>query len=163
MLLICMLGLVLFKNHVTGQLEKPADFNGGDFAGYAIKTEGNRLLITNYMDGDSSGVWLSSQEPVPIELGQYVRVWFKNGQALGTQPLKAELDRIEVVTIAQPGNSALTEFEAIQEALNEIEGDEQMQVPAIKSIIFNEEDKLWSIEVLSMHNHDMSTINVADQ
>ncbi|MCM3762848.1 YobA family protein [Alkalihalobacillus oceani] len=152
----------MFKNHVTGQLEQPADFNGGDFEGYAVKTEGNNLLITNYLNGDSSGVWLSSQEPVPIELGQYVRVWFKNGQALGTQPLRAELDSFEVVTIAPPGHSALTEAEAIQKALNQIEGDKHMQVPVVKSIIFHEEDKRWSIEMLNMYNHKMITIKVDD-
>ncbi|MCM3712620.1 YobA family protein [Alkalihalobacillus oceani] len=155
-----MLSFALFKNHVTGSLEKTVNFNGGDFEGYAVKTEGNRLLLTNYLDGDSSGVWLSSQEPVPIELGQYVRVWFKNGQALGTQPLRAELDRFEVVTIAPPGHSDLTEIEAIQKALNQIEDDKHMQVPAIKSIIFHEEDKRWSIEMLSMYNDDLITIKV---
>ncbi|TWI57987.1 hypothetical protein [Halalkalibacter nanhaiisediminis] len=162
--MVLCLSLVLLKNYDTEKLDNPTDFfNGGDFEGYAVKTEGNSILITNNISGDNMGVWLSSTEPITIELGQYVRVWYKNNQALGSSPAKAELDRFEMINENNYSNSALTYDKAIQKALKEIENNDQFQAPVIKSIIYDDVTNTWSIEVGRMQNDYSITINVDDQ
>lgn len=135
--------------------------------GYVMQRDAERILVidteaqdfseTGGIDEFYNAIWFSDA-PDNIVIGENVNVWFD--VVADSYPGQAKAEHIEVIPSEKPDNADLTEAEALHKALMSLESDAGNLV--VRSIEYEDEDKLWTIELKELWEEGTRTIEVDD-
>jgi hypothetical protein len=133
--------------------------------GYVVKKEQGRILVvdSNPEDYSSTGglaefynaIWFSSA-PGKVNVGDKVQVWYD--VVAESYPGQSEAEKVEILPGKKPKNADLAESEAIRKALDVLR---QPEVPAIKSVKFNEQYDYW--EILIKQGEEETNVVIPDK
>ncbi|WP_017754731.1 YobA family protein [Calidifontibacillus oryziterrae] len=140
--------------------------NGPGIEGYVVGKENGRILVIDPIPQDfsSSGgisefynaIWFSNVDD-NIEIGEKVQVWFDI--VAESYPGQAEATKTAVMETEKPGNSDLTEAQAIQRALQSDEISSQ-NITVILTTDYDATNDKWKVEV--KQGEKSLTIQVVD-
>lgn len=133
--------------------------------GYVVKKGDGRILVVASAPKDFSStgglaefynaIWFSNA-PGKVKVGDKVQVWFD--VVAESYPGQSEAEKVEILPEKKPKNADLTEAEAIRKALAP-ERISQYEVPAIKSVNYNEAADIWEVLVKQGDNDATVVIN----
>lgn len=145
-----------------------------DITGYILAVDEDTILVvsdkpTDYsanggVDEFYNAIYFSSV-PENVEVGEYVRVWSKNGIA-ESYPGQGDVGRLEKVVVEEREGAQLTEAEVIRLAIKygkEVPYLTENSVVAIRSIDFNQVTGVWMIEFFDTFDSNIFHIEVEDQ
>jgi Protein of unknown function (DUF3221) len=121
--------------------------------GYVVKIENGRILVvaSKPKDFSSTGglaefynaIWFSNA-PEKVKVGDKVQVWFD--VVAESYPGQSEAEKVEILAEKKPRNANLTKAEVIRKALAP-EQINKHEIPAIKSILYNQKADIWEVLV----------------
>jgi hypothetical protein len=157
-----------FNNSTAGVLSGDPVNAEPTIIGYVMNKQNERILVVNpdAVDFSSTGgideyydaVWLSNA-PENINVGEKVKVWFSD--VMDSYPAQSSIESIEVIPSQRPDGAALTEAEALYEALASAEINTDIFLVVI-SIEYDRESNKWSIKLKEPHGDDIYSIIVQD-
>lgn len=140
-----------------------------DITGYVMNKHDSSILVINTEAKDFSqtggveefyeAVWVSNVTE-SVNIGDQVEVWFKGGVA-ESYPAQTEMGQLDVFESSVPEGAHFSESEALRRALSE-ESFETESL-ALRSIIYDDVEGQWSIELIDIHSYEDYVIQVDDE
>ncbi|MHA6480693.1 DUF3221 domain-containing protein [Paenibacillus sp. strain BS8-2] len=141
------------------------------FVGYITKVDGDRMLVVSSEGEDYSStggvshhyaaVWFTVDDPPhPVEVGMKVKLKF--GMLLDSYPQQGKAERMELYMDPKPEGAALSEEEAIRQAMDAFELPKD-QIVIVTNTEYDAESSLWMISLLSSDQTIAKTIEVKDE
>lgn len=119
--------------------------------GFIVDKEEGKILVVSTIPNDSNNskakavdypaVWISTNEK-KYELGQKVKAYYDSMEE--SYPGQTTSNRINILKSTKPSKADLSEQDVIQVLL-----DEDLQIPVIKEIIYQDNKDYWDVTVIS--------------
>ncbi|WNF36862.1 DUF3221 domain-containing protein [Bacillaceae bacterium IKA-2] len=104
-----------------------------------------------------NAIWFSNI-PESIQLGDEVKVWYD--LVMESYPGQSEAKYVEVVQSLQPEGAALTESEALNEALKSLEPN---MATAVRTIEYDNNANIWQVKLKNIMDDEEFEIEVEDK
>ncbi|MFS0725733.1 DUF3221 domain-containing protein [Paenibacillus sp. 1P07SE] len=159
----------------TGEFEYESESEANEkffgIQGTVVKIEGEGVLVTStdrlISEEDESNTrydaaWLSGIRD-QVEIGQRIEVAFDGGVNL-SYPVQAMGTSVRLLEDEAPKGAELTRAQAVRKVL-EMPDVAQMRVPSVLEVIYNEEDRNWSVQLVdnTAIGYTVLTVNIEDR
>lgn len=145
--------ILLFLFVLSGCVEitKNNENNGATMVGYVVKKNESRVLfVSEHVNPNNNyeTIWTSGIKNIDIRVGQEIEVKFK-GPIQTSNPGQGIAESVKIIPMESHGKTQITPDVALGNALKLVEN---WEVPIVKQISYDDENKKWMIVIFDSKN-----------
>ncbi|MGP4071548.1 hypothetical protein ACTWQB_03215 [Piscibacillus sp. B03] len=133
-----LIGFLFLSNYDQLFKQNTASPSSESVAGYIVKIEDQRALVTN--SENETSIWINDL-PDPLDLGHQIEGSYEDHEESAI-----ELNEYEITNNETVEDSRMTKNEAVRIALTEADTSDYERI-VIRNVIFNQSEQFWSIGI----------------